>query len=198
MHQGNNQEPFSVNILEKFYCDETGLPFKHCIECEIELIQSNLDYFIEKAIRKYPNSTAELTIFEFAICVSCATEMNRCISKKSLDTIIGYQQQKKNQILISSQAAIAQEPDVKSKMEKCVYSGTPIKHCDEHQIVGAFKGNKMLIMDFPIAICGAEIELIGDLLSEETKDEFDGFISKHFNGPPEFQELWGKPKLILV
>ncbi|MBT5402352.1 MAG: hypothetical protein HOL28_02800 [Crocinitomicaceae bacterium] len=198
MPKGSNPDPYHVNIVEKFYCDETGQPFQNCIECEEELIQSNKHYFIEKAIRKYPNTSDELTVFEFAICISCATKMNQCLSKDSLNSLINYQNKKKRQHLNTERFYTVQKRNVSDRLNQCVYSGIPIEEFDEYQIVGAFTGNQMITEDFPIAISGTEIELISELLSEETKEEFDDFIAKHFNGPPELQELWGKPKLILV
>lgn len=197
MHKGNNPNPYRVNILEKFYCDETGQPFQNCIECDGELIQSKKHYFVEKAIRKYPNKIEPLTIFEFAICITCATKMNQCLSKESLNSLINYQKKKRTQ-LNTEKSQTVKENKLADQLTRCVYSGQSIEQCDEYQIVGAFKGNQMITEDFPIAISGKEIELISEVLSQQTKEEFDDFIGKHFNGPPELQELWDKPKILLV
>ena len=186
-------KPTLKAISNAFYSDDTGSLFQSCIECEKELIESSEHYFIEKAIRRYPNSTETLTIFEFAICISCANQLNQSLSAESLSNITKFQKDKLRMRKIDSTSKRSEH-----LLSTCIFSGMDISQCEEYQIVGAFKGNEMIVSDFPFAISGSIIESMSEVLSPGTKGEFDDFVSKHFTGPPELQELWGKPKVILV
>jgi len=199
MDRGNiDQKPAYVEIVPDFYCDETGEPFVNCMECETDLIASDEQYFIEKARRRYPNTQETLTIFEFAICLSCATNLNQSLSKESLNKISEFQADLLRETYKSDSELHSNSGGVGNALNACLFSGNEISKCEEYQLVGAFRGNKMILHDLPFAISGEIIEAMSEVLSDETKDEFDGFISKHFTGPPELQELWGKPKLILI
>jgi len=199
MDRGNiDQNPAYVEITPDFYCDETGEPFVKCIECETDLIDSQEQYFIEKAKRRYPNTQETLTIFEFAICLSCTTKLNQSLSQESLRKITEFQTNLLRNSHYASSERFTTSSSSENVLDTCLFTGNKISMCDEYQLVGAFRGDKMILHDLPFAISGEVIEAMSEILSEQTKEEFDGFVSKHFTGPPELQELWGKPKLIHI
>jgi len=198
MEDENHENAFIQSAIRpEFHCDSTGQPFEKCIECDDELIHSNKRYFIEKAIRKYPNSTKSLTIFEFAICEDCTYTRQQELSEESEKALGNYYA---NKTMHKPMILSEELKDVFTEMslETCAFSGKKITECEEYQIVGEFQGNQMKLSHFPFAISGDEIEAISEILSTETKEEFDDFVGRHFSGPPEFQELWEKPKVILV
>jgi hypothetical protein len=192
-----NNSFIDTDICVEFHCDSTGQPFQFCIECESELIESNKHYFIEKAVRKYPDSDKTLTIFEFAICQECIYTRQQELSEDSEEALANFYAGKtitKPPFLHKGFESLY----ISSSLETCAFSGKPLEDSQEYQIVGEFNGKQMRLSNFPFAISGEQIEAISEILSEETKGGFDDFIGKHFSGPPEFQELWEKPKVILV
>ncbi len=191
-----NEGYIYTDINEQFYSDSTGQPFRKCIECEKELIESNESYFVEKAIRRYPNSDKSLTIFEFAICHTCASVRQQQMSAESAQAIQTYFMNKQRYRFLNPD--VLQKDNGSSMITTCIFSNEDIGQCEEFQIVGEFNGKQMKIGQLPIAISGKEIEAISEILSEETKGGFDDFIGTHFSGPPELAELWEKPRVVLV
>jgi hypothetical protein len=61
-----------------------------------------------------------------------------------------------------------------------------------------FQGDKMLVGEFPYIISLEAMEELTELLSDETKDEFDDFKKNLLGGPPELEELLkGRPVLVI-
>lgn len=185
-----------TDIDATFHCDSTGQPFKRCVECDGDLMESGKSYFVEKAIRKYPNSDKTLTIFEFAICANCIGIRQQELSVESAAAMQKYFSSKSGYRPWISVDNMEDAP--KLLTSSCMLSGKDISDCEEYQLVAELHGNKMRLGNFPFAISGEEIEAISEVLSEKTKEEFDDFIGRHFGGPPEFKELWEKPKVVLV
>ena len=77
-------------IPEDFYSFETDQPFEACLVCKADLLAGEVDYFIEKAIRNYPEHEVTDVVYEYALCSHCAHDMNDKMSSASLNSLQTY------------------------------------------------------------------------------------------------------------
>ena len=87
----NNAEWTEIPRL--FYSDQTGLPFERCIHCDTYLLEKGKNYFIEKAIKQYPEYETQDTIFEYAICINCMKELQKGFSEESTRNVQQYMEE---------------------------------------------------------------------------------------------------------
>ena len=170
----------------------------HCISCEKELIKSNAPYVIEKAIKPFEGFRAHSTVFEYAMCLQCAEKMRTKISTKSAQAINQYFSKNIDFIgryeLDVEQAQFSIEP----WMDKCLVKGKNIRELGECQIYAQCQGDRLIIQEFPYMVSGQAIEEVMELISAETKDEFDRMKDELIDGPSEFQDLLqGGPRVFI-
>ena len=65
-------------------------------------------------------------------------------------------------------------------------------------MIGQFIGNEMIVGQFPVVMSPSIGEELQELLSQQTKDEFDDFMSTINNVPPELKELFKSKRPVLV
>tara|TARA_B100000963_G_C22563838_1_gene642705 strand:- start:864 stop:1175 length:312 start_codon:yes stop_codon:yes gene_type:complete len=82
--------------------------------------------------------------------------------------------------------------------EKCAVSGKNVKELLEYNIIGQFFSTKMVVGHFPILLSPVIGEEIQELLSQETKDEFDDFMNTINDVPPELKELFKVKRPVIV
>lgn len=175
-------------IPSTFYSFDTELPFTHCIECDCELIESGREYMIEKAIRTYPGYQATDVIFDYAICMSCALDIQQSLSEESLKTMQKFISENMSHRAPSGLT-------VTEMLENCMVSGLPKAECEEFQIFAFCSGAYLDMRVTPYMISGQVLDQMQELLSVETKDELNGFFDKHFSPSPGLME---EPKFYLV
>ncbi|UII24496.1 hypothetical protein LVD15_14310 [Fulvivirga maritima] len=187
-----------VEIPKVFHSFSSEMPFDHCIECDKYLLGDDSEYFIEKAIKNYQGFKAQDVIFEYAICLDCAEKLRKQISKESMQSIENYFAD--NMDLPARMQVMQNNPgNPEAWMEKCMLKGESQKDSEEYQIYAHCKGNHMELAHMPYMICGAALDEIAELLSEQTLDELDNFLKNHFGPPPELKELLpSKRRLVLV
>ncbi len=169
-----------------------------CISCEKELIKSNSTYVIEKAIKPFEGFRAHSTVFEYAMCMECALKMRSKISAQSAQAISDYFT--KNIDLIGryeldvDQAQFSIEPWI----DTCLVKGKNIRELGECQIYAQCQGDRLVIQEFPYMMSGQAIEEVMELISAETKEEFDRMKDDLVDGPSEFQDLLqGGPRVFI-
>lgn len=181
-------------IPEEFYSFETQKPFTHCLVCKANLLSGEVDYFIEKAIRNYHEHEVKDVVYEYAICLSCAQDMNAQMSNESLENLQRYFAQHPS--LMTKMADYSehwQEKEEDLIPDKCVVSGQPVNTLDEYMIYAHFRGDKLVKSSMPYLLSGEIMDEVADLLSNQTIDQLDDFMGEYFGGPPELEELW-KPR----
>ncbi len=181
-----------VNIPSSFYSFKEEGPFQHCVECERFLLDESCDYVIEKAIRNYPGYKASDVIFDYAICMDCAMEVQKGLSAESMRKIQEFMQEHLHKNMTMRESAA--DPD--SYTEHCLVSNRPVAECEEFQIFAYCRGNKVNLQMPPYMISGQVLDQISELLSPETRDELDGFFNKHFAPDPSLMEP--TPRLVLI
>jgi len=180
-------------IPKEFYSFDTGKLFSECMICGRDLLTSGVTYMIEKSIRRYPDLDASETIYDYAICMPCAVEQKKAMSEESLRRIEQYFTNG-----FQNGAAFIGDMTMEQRLEKCLIYGKPIGEMSEYVLQAACVGNKLSDSLPPFVIGQKAMNEISELLSAKTRDEIDGFIDRHFSGPPEFRELLRERKIVLI
>ena len=179
-------------IPEEFYSFETKAPFEHCIECNRYLLEEGTEYLIEKAFKNYEGFSAQDVIFDYAICMDCAEEMRKQISKESWESMMRYFQDNmdvEERIKMSERSS-------QENLSHCMIKKKKINECKEYQVFAHCNGKRINHANPPYAISGEVMEELIPILSDATVDEMNGFFDKHFSPDPSFFEP--TPRLILV
>lgn len=175
----------NIPIPTEFYNSETKKPFDTCLMCHQPLLGSQ--YLIEKAIKNYPSLGTTEIIFEYAMCLPCASKMHMELSQESRSRIEAYMAEhlrnKKKPREGNSQK------DVKSALTQCLIKETDIHQSTEYSIYALCNGSEMVVSELPYALSGEVQDEIMQLLSAKSLDIMDDFIGNHFTGPPEVREI---------
>jgi len=193
-----DQQEVKLDIPKIFYSDAEEKPFETCVVCGKELLHSNEPYMVEKVLKTYDGHDFTSTVFEFAICTHCHQKMQEGMSEESMQSMQQYYQHFVEQRGSDSIMIDLQTFDINEWMSKCFFKNTPVTELKEYQVVGMFKGDKLLLNQPPMVMGSEVMEEMAELLSKKTKDEMNGFREKFLGPPPEFSEfIYGK-KLIVV
>ncbi|MEM6642787.1 MAG: hypothetical protein AAF616_07385 [Bacteroidota bacterium] len=183
----------SADLIPKdFYSFESGTPFDRCIECDKYLLDESTEYIIEKAVRNYDGYQARDVIFDYAICLDCAENLRKAVSKQSMSEMINYFQ--RNLSLAAQQKLRAGKSG--DSLSRCMVKNIHVDDCQEYQLFAHCKGQNLSAVQAPYLISGAVIEELSQLLSDATIDEMNGFFNRHFSPDPTLFEP--TPKLLLV
>ncbi len=193
-----DNKDFKIEIPQRFFSDVNDKPFENCNICDKYLLDDDVPYVIEKAMKNYEGHEFSSTIYEFAICHDCHVVMQQSMSQESIQNLQRYYQ-----TVMSSKAA---EPlvidinsfDLDTWLSKCFFNGNEIDKMKEYQVVAQFKGKQMLLNTPPIIIGEDAMKQMSGLLSDKTTDEMNGFRDKFLGPSPEIEELIHGKKLILL
>jgi len=183
----NNQDFRITSIPPIFYSDLTSNPFNKCVKCEKELLESGESYMIEKAIREDKEMGVKNTIFEYAMCMECASAMSKKLSQSSMMNLAVYYQ--KNVDFNNRRRSLENSKEVGDWINSCLIHGEPPGKSGEYQIYAECMGNNIVLGDYPFMIRGEALEELIELLSAETLDELDNFKDDITSGPPEYREI---------
>lgn len=189
--------PNEVDIPPEFHSIDDLGEFTRCIMCDKKVKESEIGepYLIERSFQKV-NDTFENVLFEYAMCLTCAQQMNEVISKDSKAKMEEYF----SKYISPANTAKRMEEGERDEMawfSKCVVKGTARTDIQEYNICGLFRGDKMLVSELPYLLSMEAMEELTGLLSAKTKDEMDDFRKNNLKGPPEFEELLkGRPVLV--
>jgi len=192
-----NEEPrLSAEVIpEIFHSYSTKTFFDRCIECDTYLLDKEIPYFIEKAIKKYPGMRGYDVIVEYAICINCADKIRQRMSTKSMMKLTEYMH--RNVDPARRTALISAEPDNPlAWTDECLIKGLKKDELMEYQLYAQCLYDRLLLPDMPYMISHVAIGEMADLLSAQTLGEMDDFIGKHF-GPPS-EVATGPRNLVLV
>lgn len=189
---------YQIEIPERFYSDADGRPFEYCKVCNKYLLDEGTSYVVEKALKNYDGYDFYSTLFEYAICTSCHSNIQKAMSEESLRKLQEYYMSvmagKGNQPIVINIADFK----LNDWLSKCFFTGDSIEHMNEYQLIAQFKGSKMIMNTPPIIVGEGAMEQMSNLLSDQTIDEMNGFKHKHFGPDPELEEfIYGK-KLLLI
>lgn len=193
-----NQQEYKIDIPKRFFSDVTDEPFKTCNVCGTELLTNEVPYVIEKAVKNYSGHNFSSTIYELAICLKCHTKMQQSMSKESIAKIQNYHAEvmssKGNQPIMIDMTNFSLD----DWLSKCFFKGGDISEMKEYQVVGQFKGDKMIMNTPPLIIGDEAMAEMAGLLSDKTTDEMNGFREKFLGPAPEIEEMIYGKKLIFI
>ncbi len=172
-------------------------PFAHCINCHCDLLQDDVEYIVEKVVRRYQRLNTSDVIFEYAICLQCAETMRKELSTESLQNVQLFME-KSN--LINSRQKLIQESNwnIHDWLSRCAVSGEDIEKQDEYQIYGHCRGRQLIFSAMPYMISGRVMEEISELLSPKTKGELDRFMDDNFGIPPELRKNIQDKPIVMI
>lgn len=181
------QKPNELPIPKPFLAEDTGQPIDRCIDCNHDLMLGDRYYVIEKVFKRYPNLNKTEVLFEYAICHTCYDEMKERLSTESMANLSNYMMTQTD--FDGMHKRINENPDDPEKwLTNCMIKGTAVEDMQEYQIGGFFKGGKMVTNYLPPFMVGEiAMEEMNELLSDETKDQMDGFMDDNFGIPPELR-----------
>ena len=187
-------QPNLIDIPKEFYPFESEAPFKECMVCGIDLGQGTTDYFVEKAVKNNIEYQVKDVVFEYAICSSCAQNMQKSISQESQQNMQAFFTDHQG-FMDKIQAYQQGEGElITDLISKCSLSGVPTDRMTEYMMFGHFRGDKMIASTMPYIIGGKAMDELSDLMSNETLDEMNNFKNQYFGGPAELEDMWkGKP-----
>ena len=181
------QSPQELPIPKSFLAEDTGKPIDRCIDCDHDLMKGDRYYVIEKVYKRYPELSKTEVLFEYAICHICYDKMKEKLSAESMANLSNYMMT--NTDFDGMHKRINEHPDDPEKwLTNCMIKGTSMDEMKEYQIGAFFKGDKLVTNYLPPFMVGElAMEEMNELLSDETKDEMDGFMDEHFGVPPELR-----------
>ncbi|NOY49067.1 MAG: hypothetical protein GXO88_00650 [Chlorobi bacterium] len=187
-----------IDIPKSFHSDGDGKAFENCLVCGKYLLDGETSYVIEKAMKNYDGYEFSSTIYEYAICGNCHLELQKGMSEESILNMQDYYGQK---IMLAGKHTMTIDLrtfDLDKWLSKCFFTEKPVGEMKEYQLIGQFKGNKLLLNTPPMVIGEDIIDDMAGLLSDKTIDEMNGFKERHLGPPPELEELIYGRKLIFL
>ena len=181
-------------IPKDFHQDSEGQEFKVCTFCAKSLSETE-PYMIEKNFKVNPFNKIKSTAFEYAICLPCSIKKMNAMSKESTENIKRYMQENVFDELMNEQFL---KSTFEEKTKHCAVTGKLRVELTEYSLVGQFIGNQMILKEFPIVVSSEIGEEMQNLLSEQTKKEFDDFMDTITGIPPELKSLFKTKRPILV
>ena len=181
-----------TDIPMDFHSDLDKKPFCDCTFCGNDLMKSEIGYMIEKSFKINLNSSKRNTVFEYAICMDCNMKKMEAMSAESLSNIKQYMA---DNFLLEELKDHSQN---NNPFDRCWVTGKLTEELEEYNIVGHFIKDKMVSGQFPILLSPSIGEEIQDLLSQQTKDEFDDFMDTITNIPPELKALFKTKRPVFV
>lgn len=175
-----------VDIPRDLYSSETGAPFSECLVCGCPL-DDEVEYMVEKAVRKYAEYDVQDTVFEYAVCMSCYHTLAASFSLESRLAVDSFFAERVDQRRRMEQLSRAPTDDLAPWIGSCLLSGDPADSLEEYQVVAHCVGRQLVVGPAPFLIGGAAIDEITGLLSNQTIDELGGFRDEYFGLPPELE-----------
>lgn len=187
-----NLSPFR-EIPKVFYSfNKQGL-FTHCMECERDLLIGDCDYLIEKAVRNYKGFEAEDVLYDYAICMDCLSELQQRMSKESMESIEKFVARYQVHKRIAPQNLDLS--DLEPFYSRCMFTDTHKADCSEYHLSAYCTGDQLNLKILPYMVSDSILDQLSELISDETRDELDGFFNKHHSPTPGMQGP--DPRLIL-
>lgn len=172
-------------IPKAFHSDASASPFTNCKVCDIDLLESQIPYTIEKAFRKQHDGTI-ITLFELAICIPCARKQ---AAKMSAESQSFLQQTLMREDVLRKRQELWEENWQTKWDSQCLFSDKQLNELEEYHVVGHFQGNEVVQGQVPFIIGQNMLEYLQEHLSKETKEEFDDFGRQHLGPDPTLAKL---------
>jgi len=167
-----------IKIPAIFRSDEDLHPFKRCVTCSKNLLHDGQVYMIEKSMHH------GMAKFEYAQCMECLGKMDEDMSYPSRK-MRDYWEEKYLRIPERFERLSKVAPrDVDPWINTCAVTGKS-KDLGTCQLLALCQGNRLILCGFPIALSEEAVEQYDDLMSKETREEWDHFARDVLDFTPE-------------
>jgi hypothetical protein len=184
---------FHFDPPRDFNSDASDAPFEKCLICSEDLLHSGVPYSVEKA-KKVLDSGNEVTLYEMAVCMPCSEQMNKRVSPHSRQVMDDFFRKIDMQRL---QEELSAADDPEDWKKQCMISRKPKSEIVDYNIVAQMVNGKMLYGMSPMLIDLNVMEPLQELLSAETKEEFDNFRDEFLSpDDPELRALLSDTKFV--
>lgn len=184
---------FSEDLPKFFYNFDTNAPFTHCLVCHESLDLKGV-YAVEKVMKHNRVLNSDEIVFEYAMCMDCAEDLQSEISKESMQAIAAlYEEYSLNLATKLEYLHETEKYSLESWLERCSFTGKEIRLCDEYQVSAIIEDGKLVYDHSPMVVSDVFIELLQERLSEKTKGFFNDFRDKHFDLDPDLKDLINGP-----
>lgn len=167
-------EPYPIAIPRLFHSVQHDGLFQQCYGCERDLLREQIPYAVAKHI-----VVAE-PVFEMAVCLQCVSSL------QSQET-----QQRISAFLASLNLQRDFDPQTytwEDGLRACLICRKVRELCRRYQILGVCLSRELLVgappAPSPYLICDECNAQLSELLSKETKDNWDRFLELHSDDPP--------------
>lgn len=164
------------------YSTETDGPFQRCIECQGRLLEEGSCYVIQKVIRRGE------TVMEMALCMQCHDNLMEEYSHESQMRLWDFFLDRADFKNRRRRLRRRKQLKLEHWIETCLTCKAPLKTQDEYVICAQCDGHDLLFYYLPYMLCEPCILKINEGLSEKTKDVWGRWKSRHFPGPPSFEQ----------
>jgi hypothetical protein len=176
-----------------FFKYDTHTPFTHCSLCEGSLVHSSL-YAIEKVFKHNKVLQTSEIVYEYAICMECATEAGTEISDESRESIQAlFAEHAENLSMKVDYLHRTEKYSLESWLERCSFTGKETRLCSEYAVSCLVENGNMVFEHSPMVVSDEFMEKIQQELSLETKKTFDGLLDKIVDGTPSIEDLIFSP-----
>ncbi len=188
---------FFTPIPELLWSEYSGKPFVHCIDCKVPLAESNV-YVVQKRF------VAGEAVFEMAMCERCRESMTVEYSEETKRNITEFMTNQFRKKAIeglgeSEGTHVIEVKEIEDEaegqalldqcIEHCLICGTERSKCHRYSLAGLCRDNEIVaqitpLSRTPLMVCEKSELGMSQLLSQQTRDSWDRFVSEHFDGPP--------------
>jgi len=172
-----------------FHNYDTGAPFTKCTFCDANLEEKN-KYAVEKLLSQNITLKTREIVYEYAICWDCTGSIGNDISE---DSKLAIQQlyTEHSEVLLRKLDYMHRTENytIDGWLERCSLTGKEIRLCGEFSVSGIIESGNLVYEQTPMVVSDEFMEKLQGVLSQETKDSFDGLRDKIMDGSPSVEDL---------
>ena len=168
-----------IKMPAVFRREDEGTLFKRCDICDTNLLHKGQVYVIEKGFRH-----GELQ-FQYATCMDCVQKMDEDMSYPSLRMRDFWERKYLRTDERFEKLSKTSLRDVKPWIATCAVTGQHRRELDEYQLVAVCQGNQLFMCGYPLMLSEQALEQLRDLMSKETREEWDRFARDVLDLSPE-------------
>jgi len=162
-------------------------PFRHCLICDAELIESDTQYVIERSF-----AGAE-PVYEYAMCFNCCESLAEELSPESRQRIEAHFDERVDLFSRREELLEVSTQEVDPWIDRCLLTGRSREECRTRTIYGHCQGDSLLFSYLPYMISDAAMGEIAKLLSKKTQERLGDFTDQYLGMPPELLDQPGPP-----
>jgi len=181
--------PEERKIPKLFHSTVEESTFKSCSKCDRELIESELQYMIEKVF--IPNDV----LFEFALCQYCIEAAQKCISEETMQKLMAFNQNEMfGKIKLINDFMHSGIEEIQQKL----HDENPEQDFSRCSVVGHFVSDAVHPQMPFICVSEETVHEMQELYSRKTRDDIDDFMDFVNLVPPGFEKLFDPIKPLII